>query len=79
MKHYYTHTTQFEVYELLDRVVATTDEATFYAQLKHLLDERKENGFIFNDHKRFVLPPKKAWRQTTREVRKLAKRGEVSK
>lgn len=73
MKNYYKHTTQLEVYELLDKIVATTDEATFYAQLKHLLDRRKEEGFIFNDHKRFVLPPKKAWRQTMRAIRKLAK------
>lgn len=76
MKNHYKHTTQLEVYELLDKVVATTDEATFQAQLKHLLDKRKENGLIFNDHKRFVLPPKKAWRRTMREVKKLAKRGE---
>ena len=75
MKNYYKHITQLEVYELLDKAIATTDEATFYAQLKHLLDRRKEEGFIFNDHKRFVLPPRKAWRQTMREVKKLAKRG----
>lgn len=76
MKKYYKHISQLEVYELLDRAIATTDEATFHAQLKHLLDRRKEEGFIFNDHKRFVLPPKKAWRKTIREVKKLAKKGE---
>ena len=76
MKNYYKHFTQLEVYELLDKVVATTDEATFRTQLNHLLKKRKENGFIFNDHKRFVLPPKRAWRQIMREVKKLAKRGE---
>jgi hypothetical protein len=76
MKIYYKHTTQLEIYELLDKVIATSDEATFYAQLKHLLDRRKEEGFIFNDHKRFVLPPRRAWRRMMREVKKLAKRGE---
>ena len=76
MKNYYKHCTQLEVYELLDKVVATTDEATFRTQLNHLLEKRKENGFIFNDHKRFVLPPKRAWRQIMREVKKLAKRRE---
>jgi hypothetical protein len=76
MKNYHKHTTQLEVYELLDRVIATSDEATFYAQLKHLLDRRKEEGFIFNDHKRFVLPPRRAWRRMMRDVKKLAKRGE---
>ena len=76
MKNYYKHTTQCEVYELLDRAIATSDEATFYAQLKHLLDRRKEEGYAFNDHKRFVLAPRKAWRRMMREVKKLAKEGE---
>lgn len=76
MKNYYKQTTQLEVYELLDRAIATTDEAIFYAQLKHILDRRKEKGFTFNDHKRFVLPPKRAWRQIMREVKRLVKRGE---
>ena len=76
MKNYYKHITQLEVYELLDKVVATTDEVAFRSQLKHLLEERNKNGFTFNDHKRFVLPPKKAWRQIKRKVKKLAKRGE---
>ena len=77
MKKYYKHTTQLEVYELLDKVIATSDEATFYAQLKHLLDRRKEEGYAFNDHKRFVLQPKKAWRLMMREVKKLAKKENV--
>jgi hypothetical protein len=76
MKDYYKHTTQLEVYELLDKIIATSDEGVFYAQLEHVLEKRKENGFVFNDHKRFVLPPKKAWRQIMREVKELAKRGE---
>lgn len=76
MKNRYKHTTQLDVYELLDKAVATSDEATFYAQLKHLLDRRREEGYTFNDHKRFVLPPKKAWRRMMREVKKLIKRGE---
>ena len=76
MNNRYKHITQLEVYELLDKVIATTDENTFHSQLKHLLEKRKENGFAFNDHKRFVLPPKKAWRQIKREVAKLAKREE---
>ena len=75
MKNYYKHTSQLEIYELLDRAIATTDEAVFHAQLKHILDKRKGNGFAFNDHKRFVLPPRKAWRQIMREVKELAERG----
>lgn len=73
MKNNYKHTSQLEVYELLDKAIATSDEAIFYAQLKHLLDRRKEEGLIFNDHKRFVLPPKKAWRQIIRKNKKLHK------
>ena len=76
MRNYYKHTSQLEVYELLDKAIATTDEEVFYAQLKHILDRRKEKGFVFNDHKRFVLPAKKAWKLTMREVKRLAKRGE---
>ena len=77
MKKSYKHTTQLEVYELLDKAIATSGEATFYAQLKHLLDRRKEEGYAFNDHKRFVLQPKKAWRLMMREVKKLAKKENV--
>lgn len=73
MKNYYKHLTQLEVYELLDKAIATTDEATFHTQLNHLLEKRKEKGFIFNDHKRFVLPPRKVWRQITRRIKNLAK------
>ncbi len=76
MKKYYKHTTQLEVYELLDKAIATSDEATFHAQLKHLINRRKEEGYAFNDHKRFVLSPRSAWRKTMREIKKLAKRGE---
>jgi hypothetical protein len=73
MKNYYKHTTQLEVYELLDKAIATSDEVIFYVQLKHLLDRRKEEGLTFNDHKRFVLPPRKAWRQIIRKIKKLPK------
>jgi hypothetical protein len=76
MKNYYKHTTQFEVYELLDKAIATSDEAIFHAQLKHLLNRRKEEGYAFNDHRRVVLQPKKAWRRMMQEVKKLAKKGE---
>lgn len=75
MKNYYKHTSQLEIYELLDRAIATTDEAVFFAQLEHILDKRKGSGFAFNDHKRFVLPPRKAWRQIMREVKELAEKG----
>lgn len=75
MKKRYKHTTAFEVYELLDKVVATTDEATFNAQLRHLLEKRKEQGFAFNDHKPAVLPARKAWRVTMRQVKEVAKNG----
>ena len=73
MKNNYKHITQLEVYELLDKAIATSDEAIFYAQLKHLLDRRKEEGLTFNDHKRFILPPRKVWRQTIRKIKKLPK------
>lgn len=76
MKDYYKHINALEIYELLDKVVATTDEASFNAMLKELLASRKRRGFHFNDHRRSVLPPRKAWRQITREVKKLAKREE---
>ena len=75
MKQYYQHTSQSEVYGLLDKAIATSDEATFYSQLKYLLDMRKEKGFVFNDYNRFVLPPKKAWQQMIREIKKLSKKG----
>ena len=71
----YKHINAFEVYELLDKVVATTDEATFKAQLQHLLEKRKEKGFAFNDHKPAVLPARKAWRVTMRQVKEIAKNG----
>lgn len=74
MKKRYKHTTALEVYELLDRIVATTDEATFNAQLRHLLEKRKENGFMFNDHKPAVLPARKAWRAIIREVKETVKK-----
>ena len=75
MKEYYKHTTQLEVYELLDKAIATSDEATFYLQLQLLLNMRKEKGLVFNDHNRYVLPPKKAWRQMIWEIKKLSKKG----
>ena len=76
MKDYYKHITALEIYELLDKVVATTDEASFNAMLKELLASRKRRGFHFNDYRRSILPHRKAWRQIRREVKKLAKRGE---
>jgi hypothetical protein len=78
MRKRYKNTTAFEVYELLDKAIATTDEATFKAQLQHLLDKRKEYGFTFNDHKPVMLPARKAWRATMRKVKEIAKNGKVS-
>ena len=76
MKDYYKHITALEIYELLDKVVATTDEASFNVMLKELLASRERRGFHFNDHKRSVLPHRKAWRQIKREVKKVVKGGE---
>lgn len=76
MKNHYKHFTALEIYELLDKVVATTDEASFNAMLKELLASRERRGFHFNDHRRSILPHRKAWRQIKREVKKLAKKGE---
>jgi hypothetical protein len=73
MKDYYKHLTQLEVYEMMDRIIATTDEATFNTQLRLILESRKERGFTFNDHKRSVLPPRKAWRAICKEIRNLRK------
>lgn len=70
MRDYYKHINQLEVYELLDKIIATTDEATFYAQLNHLLERRKANELSFNDHKRFILPHRKAWRRIIKEIKK---------
>lgn len=67
---YYKHTSQLEVYELLDRVIATTDEETFYAQLTRLLNTRQSEGYSFGDYKPAVLPHRKAWRIMTRKIKK---------
>lgn len=76
MKDYYKHITALEIYELLDKVVATTDEASFNAMLKELLASRERRGFCFNDHRRAILPHRKAWRRIMRETKALAKKGE---
>jgi len=76
MKDYYKRITTLEIYELLDKIVAITDEASFNAMLKELLASRKRRGFLFNDRRRSILPHRKAWRQMMRETKTLAKRGE---
>lgn len=73
MKKRYRATTQLKVYELLDRAIATSDKATFDAQLAHLIETRQARGFSFNDHRPAVLPARKAFRALTRRCKELFK------